>query len=106
VFRVVVNHSESGLDVVIEGEFDLVRVGYVTGTLEPHLAHCVRLDLGTVSFIDSSALQCLLRLRAEAATHGGQLAVGLVSPVVRRLFDLAGIADMLRTPRDGSGGST
>jgi anti-anti-sigma factor len=82
--------------VSIGGDFDLGAVGDVTAAIRPHLGTNIVVDLDEVGFMDSSSLHCLLRLHAEAADRGQRLRVGKVSPVVARLFELSGVADLLR----------
>jgi stage II sporulation protein AA (anti-sigma F factor antagonist) len=95
---VVVRSSAEGIVVVsIAGEFDIAAVPGVTAAVRPHL-HCdIHVDLDAVRFIDSSGLQCLLGLRAEAAEVGGRLRVGNVTPAVARLFELSGVTETLRS---------
>lgn len=77
-------------DVVaaISGDFDLSGGPAVIAALGPHLGGRVTIDLAAVTFMDSSAIQCLLQLHAEALAEGGRLAVGELSPVVRRVLEL------------------
>ena len=75
--------------VAVQGEIDLATVG----TLEAHLNDVTGplvLDLGSVTFIDSTGLTLLLR-----ATKNG-LAVRDVSAQVSRLLAQTGFADELR----------
>jgi anti-anti-sigma factor len=50
----------------------------------------VTIDLAEVTFMDASAMQCLLRLHTAALAQGGHLALGELAPVVRRVFELCG----------------
>ncbi|HWH15501.1 MAG TPA: anti-sigma factor antagonist [Miltoncostaeaceae bacterium] len=54
------------------------------------------LDLAAVSYIDSTGLRVLMRLRRRL---GDRLALGPVSPPVRDVIRLAGLADVLPTHR-------
>jgi anti-sigma B factor antagonist len=95
---VVVRSSADGIVVVsIAGEFDIAATPGVTQTVRPHLDNDIYVDLDGVTFIDSSGLQCLLVLRAEAAEVGGRLRVGKVTPTVARLFELSGVTETLRS---------
>ena len=87
-----------GCLATLRGEFDLVATETVRSTLNPHLDGDVMVDLRQVTFMDSSGLSCLLQLRTDAAQRGGPLVVTDVSAVVRRLFELSGIADELLGP--------
>jgi len=52
----------------------------------------VELDLGDVSFIDSSGLAMLLSIRNLCAESGGMLIVCAPSETVRRVLELAGLS--------------
>jgi anti-anti-sigma factor len=92
---VSIDTSARPMVVSIAGEFDLAAVETVRTALQPMLAHAAVVDLGATTFMDSSGLQCLFALRSQAAQLGGRLTVGAVSPMVRRLFELTGVADEL-----------
>ena len=49
------------------------------------------LDLGGVSFFDSSGLRLLFRLESAADTRRRTVTIGDCSPAVRRVFDLTGL---------------
>jgi anti-sigma B factor antagonist len=93
---VVVRPTADGIVVSIAGEFDIAATTEVAATVRPHLASDIQVDLDAVTFIDSSGLQCLLVLRAEAAEVGGRLRVGNVTPAVARLLELSGLTETLR----------
>jgi anti-anti-sigma factor len=72
----------------ISGEFDLHAAPLVVDALRPHLADHVTIDLSAVTFMDSSAIQCLLQLHREALAQEGRLTAGPMSAVVRRVLEL------------------
>ena len=67
---------------------DLVRDLCVT-------TDAVQIDLGDVTFIDAAALRALAEVHRTA---GAQVTVSVVSPVVRRVVDLAPIAGPFTHP--------
>jgi anti-anti-sigma factor len=84
--------------VAIRGEIDVA----VTTKLEQAVDAAIRdsagafvLDLCEVEFIDSTGLGVILRARSVLAREGRALAVVCVPGSVRRLFDAAGVADLL-----------
>jgi anti-anti-sigma factor len=93
---VVVRPSVDGIVVSIAGEFDVAAIPEVTAAVRPHVGVDILVDLEEVTFIDSSGLHCLFGLRAEAADVGRRLRVAKVSPVVARVFEMAGVAETLR----------
>jgi anti-anti-sigma factor len=80
--------------VSIDGEIDLAAVNSVRVDLDPLLADEVIVDLTGITFIESSGLQCLLHMYAEAAQRGGRLVLGEVSSVVR-LLEVSGVGEAL-----------
>lgn len=79
------------------GELDLATVDEVAATIGELRAAGftdIVLDLRQVDFIDSTGLQLLLRLRADAARDGHR--IGLVSPdpLVGRIFDITRTRDL------------
>jgi anti-anti-sigma factor len=92
---VMVHTAVDGTVVSIAGEFDLAAAAEVKANVRPHLDTDILVDLDAVTFMDSSGLQCLIALRAEAADMGRRLRVGKVSRAVARVFELSGITDTL-----------
>ena len=95
VERVDVNGAAG---VAVRGEVDVS----VTTDLEQAVGAAMRdsvgafvIDLCEVEFIDSTGLGVILRARAVLARDGRSLAVVCVPGSVRRLFDAAGVADLL-----------
>jgi anti-anti-sigma factor len=68
----------------------------VKAAVRPHLDTDILVDLDAVTFMDSSGLQCLIALRAEASDLGRRLRIGKVSRAVARVFELSGITDTFR----------
>ena len=83
--------------LILSGEVDL-SVADACGTPArrwPRRSHPARLeiDLGDVTFIDSSGLGALIALRNTAQECGATLVLVQVSPAVARFFELAGVRD-------------
>lgn len=96
ICRVTVAPTTAGsVLVTVAGEFDAMATTKVVQAVEPHLAAMVTVDLGGASFIDSAALQCLVRLQRDAEDVGGELKVGSRSSVVERTVTLCGLQDIL-----------
>ncbi len=49
------------------------------------------LDAAELSFIDSSGVSELLRIRDAAAQHGGSLVIDAPTPAVRRVLEITGL---------------
>jgi anti-sigma B factor antagonist len=85
--------------VVPSGELDLVTSPEVQRRLvELRTAGCERivLDLGNVSFLDSTALHLLARWSEGSRADAFDFAVVPGSPHHRRVFELTGLAAQLR----------
>jgi len=54
----------------------------------------VEVDLGGVTFIDSTGLGALVRLRTEAATRGKTSALSNLSPATERILQLSGLLEL------------
>ena len=97
-FEVVEAALQGAPGVAVRGEIDLDSVP----SLEPMLDAVIRntagafvLDLCELEFLDSSGLRLILRARALLAREDRALAIVCPPGPVQRLFELAGIADLL-----------
>ncbi|HMO00243.1 MAG TPA: STAS domain-containing protein [Miltoncostaeaceae bacterium] len=82
----------------LEGEIDtsaaealLVRITDLARTREGDVV----LDLGEVTFIDSTGMRALLIVRESLTMEGRALRLADVTPEVRRLLDLVGLTGLL-----------
>lgn len=96
------------MDVTVTVEGSTVKVAPV-GELDAHncgeLGEALRgaaegmssvdavIDAGGLSFIDSSAISELLRLREELTEQGGSLVLVDVQPSVRRVLEITGLLE-------------
>jgi anti-anti-sigma factor len=86
--------SADGTGVLsVTGEFDLA----VVDEFLEHALACldrapgIDVDLGGVSFIDSSGLGALVRVRKEAVARGKTLTLVDISPATNRLLEITGL---------------
>ena len=84
--------------VDIAGELDALAVAPIERAVHPHLGGEVTMSMSGVTFMDSSALKCLLTLRQNAAREGGRLTVAEPSAIVRRVIEISGVGDALLGP--------
>jgi anti-anti-sigma factor len=90
VFTVEALPAPDGVAVVaLAGEFDMAA----TPTVRTHVdaaagGRALVLDLGDVTFVDSSMLKELLRASSELERYETQLVLAAVPPAVQRLLDL------------------
>ena len=87
------NHAV--IDVV--GEFDLAATSEFAACAQLLLQSVQRVvvDLSKVSFLDSSGLNALLRLRQAANEAGGSVTLRDPTDRVRKLLSRAGLTDIL-----------
>lgn len=94
-----VRRMEHGRVVVValQGELDLGTVAAVDEALEgvdvPGARVC--LDLGEVTFLDSTGLAAIIRTHRAVEQATGRLVVVCVEGVVRRIFETTGLSAML-----------
>jgi anti-anti-sigma factor len=82
--------------VTVSGEIDLetsAELGAVLAGLDGDGDVC--LDLGEVTYIDSTGLRVLLTARDAAAAGGGNLRVSATSSIVARLIEITGSGELL-----------
>jgi anti-sigma B factor antagonist len=82
----------------VRGEVDVSAVHALTTALDAAIREsegAFVIDLCDVEFLDSSGLSALLRARALLARDDRQLAVVCPPGPVRRLFDLAGVGELV-----------
>lgn len=79
--------------VVMQGEFDVSDVDRLTKLFLPaQLADVVVVDMNETTYIDSSVLVCLIRLKKQLLERGaGNIYLIGVRPSVRRLFELCNL---------------
>jgi anti-sigma B factor antagonist len=93
-FRVIVTAQDGSVHVRAEGEFDLAACQLWESTVPQLVAKPVReveVDLGRVSFMDSSGLGLLVKLRQRAEDEGMRLRLLHVPPRVMRVLEYSGV---------------
>jgi anti-sigma B factor antagonist len=92
--RLTINATASGW--TLSGEIDAHTAPLLeeaVGTL-PSGTGAVLVDIGDVSFIDSSGLRVLIGLAGRASDEGRTLRVEHPSPAVVRLAEITGLGEM------------
>jgi len=92
--------ASSGREVVValEGELDLANADALGEVLQEVLdGKPVKLtvDLASLSFLDSTALRCLVRAAQAAAKVGCRLAVRNQTGIAARVLQLCGVDEVL-----------
>jgi len=81
--------------VTIAGEVDMATAPTLAETLVQFANGSVTVDLGDVTFIDSSGLSALLAAERHIRRRQGRLFVQGVNPITRKLFELTGLDTFL-----------
>jgi anti-sigma B factor antagonist len=80
--------------LVVSGEIDLANVNIFIERLFEISANGdqkIILDLGDVDFLDSTVVNALFAAAPRIRSNGGDMAIVLSNPGIRRVFDIAGI---------------
>ena len=87
-----VENSPTGTWLIVSGEVDIATATQLRDEVLPRLAAAktLWLDLGDVTFMDSSGLHVLLASRRRAALLGSRLVIGRTSTAVDRLLEVTG----------------
>lgn len=97
------SRSDGTYVVFVEGDFDLAVVDEFLQRVMACLdrADAVEIDLEAVSFIDSSGLGALVRVRKEATDRGKTVSLVNVSRATHRLLEITGLHHAFDiTPRE------
>ena len=90
--------EEGAAVVTARGELDAFNVDELTCTFaEIDGAEALVIDLSRVSFLDSTALGCIVRKVNEVAERSGRASVVLPSSSARRIFEITTLDRVLPT---------
>ena len=105
-FSVAVGGGPDGSVVAPRGELDMTTQGDLRAALERQAARgAVTLDLSGLSFLDTSGLRLILETAEASRRDGFTFTVLPGSPAVQRLFDVAGVTELVPFAADGEGGA-
>lgn len=94
--NVNVNRDGSRLIAAVEGEVDADNCGELGASIEPALSDDVDtlvIDAANLTFIDSSGITELLRMRDVMQTRGGVCRIEAPTEQVRRILEITGLGD-------------
>ena len=99
--------DEQGTHAVeVCGEIDLTTAPVLNASLRAAIdaeAQCIILDVEDVGFVDSSGVGVLLATHRRLQASGGELILVCPQPLVRKIFEVSGIAsyvNVVDTRRD------
>ena len=92
--------SQDGATLILRicGELDTASRDYVEPAIVAAIptAPAVILDLGDLTFCDSSGLAMFIAVNEKAEAEGGVLTFGNLQPRIARVFAMSGVDQMLR----------
>jgi anti-anti-sigma factor len=103
---ITVGRHRETVTVALTGELDLGSAGLLRdhlAALQEDRPATLVLDLGDVTFMDSSGVALLLSLWRRCRRDGVTLMIARLSPAVRRVLELCGVAGLLPIADDGDG---
>jgi anti-sigma B factor antagonist len=100
--EVRVGATEGGrAEIFVTGELDLSCDGELQRAIESLRqdgVNVITVDASELHFVDSNGLGILVRARSALRADLGELTVRGASEQVRRVFELAGLSDLLEPP--------
>lgn len=95
-FSVDVGGGPDGSVIAPRGELDMATQGELRAAIERQAAHgAVTLDLSGLRFLDTSGLRLVLETAEAARTEGFAFTVLRGIPAVQRLFEVAGVVELV-----------
>jgi anti-anti-sigma factor len=97
-FSVTVGRHRDTVTVAPAGELDLATAPLVADHLDALAGGapaCVVLDLGAVTFLDSSGVALLLGIWRRAGQEGWELSIANTPPAALGVLELCGLLDVL-----------
>lgn len=101
VAPIVITRTDGGF--AVSGEIDAHTAPEVAAAIAESLDVRLLIDLSGVEFVDSSGLRVLIEAHQSRQHAGRSLLLANPSPVVRRLFDIAGVDGYLEIVDESAG---
>ena len=99
-FVLQVERRKGAVHVIAGGELDPTTAPEMIAALRAHRGEDVVVDLGAVSFGDSSIVRALVEERHHAALAGRRLIIAGARGQVRRTFETSGVASLFEFADD------
>jgi anti-sigma B factor antagonist len=105
-FTVDVGGDEDGSIIAPRGELDMATQGELRAALEQQAGSgAVTLDLSGLTFLDTSGLRLILETAEASRRDGFTFTVLPGIPAVQRLFDVAGVTELVPFGKSREGGA-
>jgi anti-anti-sigma factor len=89
--------------VVLAGEMDIVSAGAFTESmteLDSSVPDALVIDVGGLTFIDSSGISALVQAARNVEARGGRAVIAAPAGHVQRVFDITGVGDVVTITTD------
>jgi anti-anti-sigma factor len=107
VFRIEVDDGSGGAVVTPRGELDLATQPQLRAVLDDHArSGALTLDLSGLRFLDTSGMRLILETAAAAERDGFVFKVLPGGPAVQRLFEVAGVTQLIPFHDGTEGGAS
>jgi anti-anti-sigma factor len=91
---ITVQHTVEGQVLHLSGDVDDVAVGELRATCELDLSSIVAVEVGEMTYIDSTGLTLLVHWAQKAAAAGRPAEIRRSTPRFDRVLEVAGVASM------------
>jgi anti-anti-sigma factor len=104
-FSITSRRLEDGILIALSGDVDLATASIVDDEIRraEQSENLVVLDLGEVTFMDSTGLRIVISAHQRLRERGASLQIQHLTPQVGRLFELVGVLDHLGIARGADG---
>lgn len=95
-FSIESSHDGDAIVIVVAGDIDLASAPDLRLECEKAIAaepDVVRLDLGGLTFLDSSGISVLVKAHHDLEEQGASLVLHRLDDRTRRILDVAGLSD-------------
>jgi anti-sigma B factor antagonist len=99
--------GEATIRLIVAGELDGATAVFLSEQLRQlvaDLAGDLTIDIGLITFIDSTGLSLLISLHKQVRASGRTLTVADPTPMARRLFEITGLDQVLKIEPAPPGG--
>ena len=87
--------APNNLHIRLTGEFDVSDRQRLTAMLRPaESADAVVLDMSETTYLDSTALGCLIHLKQQLIPRGGAVRIVGLQPNIRHLFEITRLDEL------------
>jgi anti-sigma B factor antagonist len=95
--QVFVSHEEDRTRLILTGQLDLATAPLLAAELLNLAQHegDVVLDIGLLTFVDSTGLSLFVSQHKKLAARGHSLVISSPTPSARRLLEITGLTDVL-----------